>query len=402
MCNTENKNLILIIDDDASNIIALSNILSPEYRVFAAKNGLDAIKLADEHMPDVILLDILMHEMDGFEVISTLKSLKGTKNIPVIFISGLNDIEAEKKGLALGAADYISKPFNPDIVKLRVKIQIDLVNHIRTLEERDEMERQLNLIRKLEAGLISAKEDAEYQRKLAEHSSRAKSEFLSRMSHEMRTPMNIISGMLQVVSKKGVPDDIKKHIDDINKASAHLLEMINDVLDVSGMEHGIFKLDIEEFNTSAMFNELYKKAEHNASQKNQVLHFNTDPSIPQTLKGDENRLKQAISNLLKNAIKFSYDNDEIIFNIEVKNVDNKKITLLFEVIDNGIGISEDQQKALFTMFEQVDGSITRKHGGIGVGLSLSKRIIEMMDGDIWVESEPGKGTKFTFTCVLEV
>ena len=401
MNNAENKNLILIIDDDAANIIALSNILSPDYRVFAAKNGLDAIKLADEHIPDVILLDILMQEMDGFEVISALKSLKGTKDIPVIFISGLSNIEAEKRGLALGAADYISKPFNPDIVKLRVKIQIDLVNHIRTLEERDEMERQLNLIRQLEAGLIAAKEDAEFHRELAEHSSRAKSEFLSRMSHEMRTPMNVISGMLLVVNMKGIPDNLKSHIEKINTASNHLLEMINDVLDISGMEHGIFKLNNEEFDTSAMFSELYKKAEYSALQKNQVLHFNLDPAIPHTLKGDEKRLKQAISNLLANAIKFSHDNDEVIFNVKVKSKDDKKITLQFEVIDNGIGILEDQQKNLFTIFEQADGSITRKHGGIGIGLSLSKRIIEMMDGDIWVESEPDKGTKFTFTCVLE-
>ena len=396
------KNLVLIIDDETANIIALTNILSSEYDVFAAKNGVDAISLAEEHMPDVILLDVIMPEMDGYEVISTLKTLEKTKDIPVIFITGLDNIEAERKGLALGAADYIPKPFNPDIVKLRVQIQIKLVNHIRALEERDEMERQLNLIRELEAGLIAAKEQAEHHRELAEHSSRAKSEFLARMSHEMRTPMNTINGMVQIVKMKGIPDNIKSYIDELNTASAHLLEMINDVLDVSGMEHGIFKLNNEMFNTIVMFKEIFETAEYNASQRKQVLHFSLDPSIPPALIGDEKRLKQIVLNLIANAVKFSNDNDEISFNAQVISNENSKLKLQFEVIDNGIGISEEQQKGLFTIFEQADGSNTRKHGGIGIGLALSKRIVEMMNGDIWVESELNKGAKFTFTCVLEI
>ena len=188
------RNVVLVIDDETANIIALTGILSPLYEVYAAKNGTDALMLAETHLPDVILLDVLMPEMDGYEVIAALKSLKSTRDIPVIFITGLNNPDAEKKGLALGAADYILKPFNPEIVKLRVQIQIKLVNHIRALEERDELERQLNLIRELEAGLIAAKEQAEHSKGLAEHSSRAKSEFLSRMSHEMRTPMNAVIG----------------------------------------------------------------------------------------------------------------------------------------------------------------------------------------------------------------
>jgi len=400
--NKTNKNLVLIIDDETANIIALTNILSSEYDVFAAKNGLDAIALAEEHLPDVILLDVLMPEMDGYEVIGTLKLLEKTKNIPVIFITGLDNIEAERKGLALGAADYIPKPFNPDIVKLRVQIQIKLVNHIRALEERDEMERQLNLIRELEAGLIAAKEQAEHHRELAEHSSRAKSEFLARMSHEMRTPMNAITGMLQVIKMRGIPENIQGYYDEMNVASAHLLELINDVLDISGMEHGFFKLNNDIFNTIVMFKEIYETAEYTASQKKQVLHFSLDPAMPPTLYGDDKRLKQIILNLLVNAFKFSNENCEIGFKTQVESQENNKVKLLFEVTDNGIGISEEQQKSLFAIFEQADGSNTRKHGGIGIGLALSKRIVELMDGDIWVESELGKGAKFSFTCILEV
>jgi len=135
MDNT-NKNSVLIIDDETANIIALTNILSPEYEIYAAKNGPDAIMLAKDHLPDLILLDVLMPEMDGYEVIAALKDFEITKSIPVIFITGLDNIDAEKKGLALGAADYIPKPFISDIVKLRVQNQANLVNHIRALREK--------------------------------------------------------------------------------------------------------------------------------------------------------------------------------------------------------------------------------------------------------------------------
>ncbi|MCL2819283.1 MAG: ATP-binding protein [Oscillospiraceae bacterium] len=397
----DKKNVVLIVDDETANIIAMTNILSTDYDVFAAKNGADAIELANEHLPDVILLDVLMPEMDGYEVISTLKSMEKTKSIPVIFITGLDNIEAERKGLGLGAADYIPKPFNPDIVKLRVENQVKLVNHIRTLEERDELERQLKLIKELEAGLIAAKEQAEHHRELAEHSSRAKSEFLARMSHEMLTPMNAITGMLQIVKLKNIPNDIDDYIGEITKASNHLLNLINGVLDISGTEYGVFKLAHEEFNFVAMITNVIQTAQYNASQKKQGLVSFIDAKIPEKLRGDEMRLQQVIGNLLANAVKFSPDGSDIRFDARMLSNENNKVTLRFEVQDSGIGISEEQQKGLFTIFEQVDGSITRKHGGIGIGLALSKRIVELMGGTITLESDLDKGAKFTFTCVFE-
>ena len=134
--NDIEKNTILVVDDETANIIALTNILGEDYEVYVAKNGLDAIALAKEHLPDVILLDVLMSNMDGYEVIAELKQNDTTKSIPVIFITGLDNSTAEKKGLTLGAADYISKPFVPEIVKLRVKNQVDLVNYIFALKEK--------------------------------------------------------------------------------------------------------------------------------------------------------------------------------------------------------------------------------------------------------------------------
>jgi len=285
-------------------------------------------------------------------------------------------------------------------------MQIRLVNHLRTMEERDEMERQLNIIRELEAGLITAKEQAEYHRELAEHSSRAKSEFLSRMSHEMRTPMNVIMGLLQITRMRGVPDNIREYLDDIDKNASGLLELINDVLDISVMEHGAFKLTSGPFDIKTTFKDVLETAGYNAGQKKQTLSSSIDPEIPATLIGDENRFKQVIGNLLANAVKYSGEDGVISFDARLHgglnslDEENNIVTLQIKVEDNGIGISEEHQKSLFTIFEQADGGSTRKQGGIGLGLALSKRIVEMMGGNMWVTSEPGKGSKFTFTCRL--
>lgn len=386
MMDANKKNSILIVDDERTNIKTLTAILSPEYNIYASGDGLDVIEIVDKLAPDVILLDVIMPEMDGYEVIAALKASEITRNIPVIFVTGLDSIDAEKKGLALGAADYIAKPFNPEIVKLRVHNQIKII-------ERFRLEQDLNVVTQLKNDLIIAKDHAE-------HLSRAKSEFLSRMSHEMRTPMNAIIGMLQIIEMHGMPGIIKEFIDEIKTASHTLLHMIDDVLDLTGLEYGTFKLSCLVFDVKAMLNVLLQTKKHDASLKYQTLTSEIDPLIPFALDGDEKRLRQVIACLLANAIKFTPEHGEIHFTARLLEEGNKTITLYVEVTDNGIGIPRDRQDTLFDMFEQVDGSTSRMHDGIGIGLPLSKRIVEMMGGEIKVESESGKGSKFHFTCLL--
>jgi len=366
------KNTVLIVDDEKVNLITLTHILNKKYTVYAEKSGKEALATAKERLPDTILLDVLMPDMDGYETIAALKSFEETKNIPVIFITGLNDADSEKKGLALGAADYIPKPFNSDIVRLRVGNQIKIVNHTRTL---------------------AAKEEVEYL-------SRVKSEFLARMSHEMRTPMNAIIGMMQVVKMRGIQDNLKDYFSKIEDASHQMMRLIDDALDISGMEYGILKLSDSVFDFNTMIEALTHEIGFNASQKQQTLKFKVDPAIPSSLEGDAKRLKQVITALLANAVKFTPENGEICFDACMLTEKNDEITLQIKVADNGIGISKEQQKKLFKIFEQVDGSNTRKHGGIGAGLALSKHIVEMMGGSIWLESELEKGSSFFFTCKL--
>ncbi|MCL2809015.1 MAG: hybrid sensor histidine kinase/response regulator [Treponema sp.] len=390
----DKKYSILIVDDESANISTLKTILNSEYTIYASINGEEAIEAVEEFMPDVILLDIIMPGMDGYEIITALKKSEKTKDIPVIFITGLDSADAEEKGLALGAADYITKPFHTAIVKIRVKNQINLI-------ERFRIEHDLNVVLKLQSELVSAKELAERNREIAEHSNRVKSEFLSRMSHEMRTPMHAITSVMHIINMHNVPESLKEFIDEMKKASDNLQNMIDDVLDISNMEYGAFKLSNTVFDADALFMDVLQTASYNAEKKQQIFKSKQDPTLPSFLNGDEKRLKQVITSLLANAVKFTPEKGEIFFESEVINFDNGIITLQITISDNGIGIAKEQQDKLFELFEQGDGSTSRKHFGIGIGLPLSKRIIEMMDGKLWVESEPEKGATFNFTCKLQ-
>jgi PAS domain S-box-containing protein len=230
---------------------------------------------------------------------------------------------------------------------------------------------------------------------------RAKSEFLARMSHEMLTPMNAIMGMTQLVKMRGVTDKTKEYIDEINTASGDLLQMIHDVLDMSNIEYDVFKLEISVFSFHDMFSNVMKVVERFIKTKQQTFSSDIDNSIPHHLEGDAKRFAQVISSLLANAVKFTPEHGEIHFVSRLLDKDTENITLQIEIIDNGIGIPKEKQNSLFDIFTQVDGGNTRQYGGAGLGLAFSKRIVEMMDGRIWVDSEPGKGSKFVFTCKLK-
>jgi PAS domain S-box-containing protein len=229
----------------------------------------------------------------------------------------------------------------------------------------------------------------------------AKSELMARMSHEMLTPMNAIMGLTQVAQMSDLADSLKGYLDEIDNASKHLLRLINDVLDMSNMTFDIFKLDSLAFSFVSVFDDALKIVSRFMNAKQQVFTFDIDRSIPPLLIGDKKRLGQVIVKILENAAKFTPEHGEIRFTACAVETADNMVTLRIEVTDNGLGIAEERQKNLFNVFEQIDGGNTRKQGGIGLGLALAKRIIETMGGEIWVESELGKGSKFTFTCKVQ-
>jgi len=235
----------------------------------------------------------------------------------------------------------------------------------------------------------------------AMEASKAKSEFLSNMSHEMRTPLNAITGMTTI--GKNAKDVERKDyaLDKISDASTHLLGVINDVLDMSKIEANMLELSPVEFNFEKMLQKVVAVINFRVDEKQQKLSVHIDSIIPKTLVGDDQRLAQVVANLLSNAVKFTPEKGSITLEARCMEEKNNYYTLRISVIDTGIGISKEQQKRLFNSFQQAEAGTTRKYGGTGLGLAISKSIVELMGGKIWIESEPGKGSTFAFSVKLK-
>jgi CheY-like chemotaxis protein len=239
--------------------------------------------------------------------------------------------------------------------------------------------------------------DIERAREAAEAASRSKSEFLSNMSHEMRTPMNAIIGMTSIGKMSGDIERKDYCLGKIEDASTHLLGVINDILDMSKIESGKFDLSPEAFKFERMLQRAVNVINFRAEEKRQNFSVYIDKDIPETLIGDDQRLSQVITNLLGNAVKFTPECGSVRLDARLLDETDGVCTLRIDVSDTGIGISAQQQTRLFSSFEQADSSTSRRFGGTGLGLSISKSIVEMMDGRIWIESELGKGSVFAFT-----
>jgi CheY-like chemotaxis protein len=242
--------------------------------------------------------------------------------------------------------------------------------------------------------------EIEKAREAAERASTAKSDFLSHMSHEMRTPMNAIIGMTALAKDSSSIERKQYCLDKIEDASRHLLGVINDILDMSKIEANKFTLSNVEFNFEKMLNDVANVVNFRVEEKHQKFYVTIDKNIPDTLVGDDQRLAQVITNLLGNAAKFTPDGGSIRLSAGLEGEADGICTIRIAVIDTGIGISREQQAILFKSFVQADSGTSRKFGGTGLGLAISRRIIEMMGGRIWIESELGKGSTFAFTVTV--
>jgi len=235
-----------------------------------------------------------------------------------------------------------------------------------------------------------------------EQASLAKTNFLASMSHEIRTPLNAIIGMTAIATTSSEPERKDYCLSKISGASAHLLGIINDILDMSKIEEGKLELSNTEFNYSSMLNQIASIFEFRVKEKKLVFTVNTDPLIPDFIVTDKQRLSQVITNLISNAIKFTPEEGSIKVDSKLMDIDENTCTLGIKVSDTGIGIAREDQDKLFHSFVQVDSSISRKFGGTGLGLAISKKITEMMHGDIRIESELGKGASFIVTIKAEM
>ena len=235
----------------------------------------------------------------------------------------------------------------------------------------------------------------------AQAAGRAKSEFLSRMSHEIRTPMNAIVGMAEIGKRADDPGKIKECLDKVQNASAHLLSLINDILDMGKIESGQLELAAGAFSLERMLADVANVIAVRAEEKQVEFFVRIDPELPRNVLGDRLRLAQVLTNLLSNAVKFTPKRGRVELSVRAEPGRGPKDSFVgFAVTDTGIGISEEQMDRLFTSFEQADAGIAGRFGGTGLGLAISQRIVMMMGGRIRVTSEPGKGSIFSFAVRL--
>ncbi|MFN3077055.1 MAG: response regulator, partial [Alphaproteobacteria bacterium] len=349
-----------------------------------AISGAQALGIVEKQEVDLILLDVEMPEMDGFEVCRRLKGSPATSHVPVVFVTGADREEDEEKGLDIGAIDYITKPFRPAVVRSKVR------NHLKHREAEKTIAR---LIQK-EAERSLREKEAKVQ--AAELANRAKSEFLANMSHEIRTPMNAVLGMQYLLQQTPLTFQQRNYLDKATHAAQSLLVVINDILDFSKIEAGKVEIEAIEMRLSQVLERLADVISGVTRKKDVELVFSMTAEAPEFLVGDPTRLGQILLNLVNNAVKFT-ERGSVMVTVTTVAATDGYVELRFAVRDTGIGMTPEQMAKLFKAFSQADSSTTRTYGGTGLGLTISKHLVEKMGGAIGVTSEPGVGSEFAFT-----
>ena len=381
---------VLIVDDTPANLVALRAVLDPiGVRVVEARSGTEAIERASQESFAVVLLDVQMPGMDGFEVARRLRHTASVE-VPIIFLTAIHrEEEYARAGYAAGAADYITKPFDPDILRARVKAFADLFQQRERLRleqvgertrERDEALAQLEE--------LLARERA--ARREAESANRMKDEFLAAVSHELRTPLSAILGWSAVARRHVSSPEAENALVAIERNAGAQLRIVEDLLDVGRIVSGKLQLEVSAVNVADAVDGAVAAVRPAADAKRLAIDVAVDGEVG-VIAADAQRLQQIVWNLLSNAIKFTANGGHV----EVR-VMRAQAKVIIRVRDEGQGIRPDFLPHLFETFRQADGSTTRRHGGLGLGLAIVRHLVHAHGGRVTPFSEGhGKGATFT-------
>ena len=380
----DDRKTILLVDDMTENLYAIGSLLQPHFRVQAANGGAAAIDAVRRlPYPDLILLDIMMPEIDGYEVLRRLKDAPETAGIPVIFVTAMDSHGDEAHGLELGAVDYITKPVVPALLLARVNAQLALKEARDWLQDRNAV---------LAAEVARQTVELKAAKEAAESASQAKSQFIDNMTHELRTPMNGVIGMLQLARDEIPADNVAlDYLQSAADSARDMVAKLNAILEYAAIAHGEVFLRPQPMDVADLLKHLAVDWRGPAEQKGLAFSIKLMTEVPDTIYSDESRLRHILAILLDNAVKFT-TRGEITLGAEVA-----EDGVRFWVSDTGIGVPADKMEAIFKPFEQADDSNTRHYGGAGLGLAIAHRLVELMGGTLWVDSTPEVGSTFHVT-----
>jgi signal transduction histidine kinase len=378
--NLNPKDVILVVDDQPINLKVIASVLSKEYSLSIANNGSNALKMLEKGIPDLILLDIMMPEMDGFEVCKRIKENEKTRDIPIIFLTAKTDIEDIIKGFDYGAADYITKPFNPTEMKVRV------LNHLNLYHAKNEL-KQMN------EKLLLSQDALRSANKQLEQTNKEKDKFFSIIAHDLKSPFTGILGLSEMLrddAKMLDTHELVKIAGLIHSSTKQTFELLKNLLEWARMQQGRIPFDPKSFLLNNLVSSEFKSLMNVANQKNIGLNDGLHENI--TITADENMIRTVLRNLIANAIKFTPKNGTISINAQVL---NNQVEV--SVSDTGVGMTPETIEKLFKVETSFTRPGTENESGTGLGLLLCKEFIEKHNGTIRVKSEPGQGSEFIFT-----
>lgn len=383
--------LILIVEDNPEMNRFISQSLSPRFRIANAFNGREGLEKALALKPDLILSDVMMPEMSGDQMIREIRSHAELDAIPIVFLTAKADDELSVRMLEQGAQEYLIKPFSIEGLRARVGNLVAMKRAREVLQQ--EVASQSQDLVTLVNEITLHKRALQQKTAQAEEASRLKTQFLSNVSHELRTPLNAIIGYTTLVLDETygpVNSALRPPLEGTARNAEDLLKLVNDLLDLTRIEAGKLSIETSSVELTALLREATSGIQSLLEQKGLTLQWHSSDSIP-PIESDAMKIKQIVVNLLSNALKFTRQGG-ITIGAEDR---PKQGGVAIWIQDTGIGIREEDLPKIFDAFHQIDGAATREFGGVGLGLSIVKELVKLLQGEIQVESRVGEGSTFT-------